>query len=83
MDRTEPFHRSELKERASKIEEEMDYDSVVICAGDSDSNMVHYGFDRDRGQTFRDLTGTVFTCLYLMNQDHFLGNDEIWDFYDS
>lgn len=61
----------ELNELAMEIEEETDYDAVVICAGDSENNSVSYGFDRGEDQTFREIVGTVSTCLHLMFQDHF------------
>lgn len=66
-------HDSDLQELAVEIEEKHGYDSVVICAGDSEGNRVNYGFDRAERQTFREIVGTVQTCLHLMFQDHFFG----------
>lgn len=64
----------ELSEIAREVEEETGYDSVVICAGDSEENRVNYGFERGEDQTFREIVGTVSTCLHLMFQDHFFRN---------
>jgi len=61
----------ELDKLAEEVEEETDYDAVVICAGDSEGNSVSYGFDRGEDQTFREIVGTVSTCLHLIFQDHF------------
>jgi hypothetical protein len=67
------FNDSDLQELAEEIEEKHGYDSVVICAGDSEENRVSYGFNRNEDQTFREIVGTVQTCLHLMMQDHFFG----------
>lgn len=63
----------DLNERAAEIEAETDYDAVVICAGDSVQNRVAYGFERDEDrQPFREIVGTVSTCLHLILHEHFM-----------
>lgn len=42
-----------------------------VLLRDSEGNTVSYGFDRGEDQTFREIVGTVSTCLHLMFQDHF------------
>lgn len=61
----------DLQEAAAELEDESRYDSIVICAGDGDRHRVKYGFNRGEDQTFREVVGTVQTCLHLMFQDHF------------
>lgn len=61
----------DLQKAAAELEEESRYDSVVICAGDSDDHRVKYGFNRGEDQTFREIVGTVQTCVHLIFQDHF------------
>jgi hypothetical protein len=60
-----------LNEKADEIERKTDWDQVVIMAGDEKNHRIGYGYVRYHSETFREIIGTVWTCLSHMQQDHF------------
>jgi hypothetical protein len=55
----------------------------VICAGDSVQNRVAYSFERDEDrQPFREIVGTVSTCLHLILHEQFI-DDSLSAYFDG